>query len=336
MKSFFIRLEKKCNFTILQEPERLRGGYMHKMYALHTTKGNYAIKLLNPFVMRRETAMRNYAAADQLEKVLEEQKIPILPSLCFDGKKMQEIDGQYFYLFEYYDGRALCGKEITAYHCREMGAVLAKIHNIDRKAAEGAAEPINIDWDFYITEMQKRDKKLYELLSSTHALLLKSQKKGNLARKKLPNISAICHNDMDCKNVLWKGREYRIIDLECLSYQNPMTECFELALCWSGYEECNIDFSLFRAFLMEYSAAGGTLPSDWEVLYDCNNGRLEWLEYNIKRVLGMDCQADEQEVGFEQVIETVKHIIYYDRVREQILNHCDRITKSCSKPADFF
>ena len=32
--------------------------------------------------------------------------------------------------------------------------------------------------------------------------------------------------------------------------------------------------------------------ADWELLYDCNNGRLEWLEYNVKRVLGIDCGDD--------------------------------------------
>ena len=44
---------------------------------------------------------------------------------------MQEIDGQYFYVYEWYDGKSLKDGEITKYHCEEMGKVLAKIHNID-------------------------------------------------------------------------------------------------------------------------------------------------------------------------------------------------------------
>ncbi len=57
------------------------------------------------------------------------------------------------------------------------------------------------------------------------------------------------------------------------------------------------------------------MPIDWETLYDCNNGRLEWLEYNIKRVLGIDCVNDEKEMGIEQVKETIQHIIYYAKMK---------------------
>ncbi len=322
MQPIFHEMEKKYRFRLLREPERLSGGFMHKMYALRTTKGSYAVKLLNPFVMKRENAMGNYESADRLERLLEERNIPILPSLSFEGKKMQQIDGQYFYVFDFYDGRAVSGKEITAYHCREMGAVLAAIHQIDQKEEGAPAETMQIDWDFYIAEMEKENRELYEMLRENRALLVDSQERGNSARKKLPEVSAICHNDMDCKNVLWKGKEFRIIDLECLSYNHPMTELFELALCWSGYEECEINFSLFREFLAGYAAAGGTLPDDWETMYDCNNGRLEWLEYNLKRVLGIGCGEDEKEPGKGQVIETIRHAVYYHSVREQILSNC--------------
>ena len=68
--------------------------------------------------------------------------------------------------------------------------------------------------------------------------------KVNEAIKKLLPVKAICHNDMDSKNVLWIGDEFKLIDLECLRYSNPYLELFELALCWSGYEGCNINRNL--------------------------------------------------------------------------------------------
>ena len=46
---------------------------------------------------------------------------------------MQEIDGEYFYLFDYFPGKALKSNEITADHCKEMGKVLAEIHSVDKK-----------------------------------------------------------------------------------------------------------------------------------------------------------------------------------------------------------
>lgn len=320
--SIFIKIAKKQNWKLNGEPTRLNGGFMHKMYKVDTEQGAYALKLLNPFVMQRETARANYARAEQIEFLLEQQDIPILPALSFGGRKMQEIDGEYFYLFDYFCGKPLKSNEITEYHCREIGKVLAKIHRIDKKFENRHFSEMAIDWEFYLAELKKTEERLYAILKDAFPIIQASQNKGNSARKKLPQFVAICHNDMDCKNVLWNGNTYRIIDLECLSYNNPFMELFELALCWSGYEDCQIDFQKFQAFLQGYKNACGELPTDWETVYDCNNGRLEWLEYNIKRVLGMDCGEDEKEIGIKQVEETVQHIVYYSEMQKQILDHC--------------
>lgn len=320
--SIFSKIAKTYHWKLKSEPTRLHGGFMHKMYKVDTEQGTYALKLLNPFVMQRETAMANYAKAEQLEYLLEQEDIPILPALSFGGRKMQEMDGQYFYLFDYFSGKPLKSNEITEYHCREIGKILAKIHGIDEKSESENFSEMSIDWAFYLAEMKKVNIRLYAILKDSLAVMKDSQNQGNLARKKLPRIVSVCHNDMDCKNVLWNGNDYRIIDLECLSYNNPFMELFELALCWSGYENCQIDFRLFQAFLQGYKNAGGTLPTDWETLYDCNNGRLEWLEYNIKRVLGIGCGDDEKEIGAGQVEETIQHILYYSEMKQQILEHC--------------
>ena len=93
--------------TLESEPQKLKGGFLHKMYSLFTTKGRYAVKLLNPHIMQRETAMGNYRTAERFEFMLEEKGIPVIPSLVFSGKKMQSIKGQFFYLYDWYDGKSL-------------------------------------------------------------------------------------------------------------------------------------------------------------------------------------------------------------------------------------
>ena len=146
-----------------------------------------------------------------------------------------------------------------------------------------------------------------------------NEKKKHIAA----SSQAICHNDMDSKNVLWNGDEFRLIDLECLGYSNPYLELFELALCWSGYESCNIDFDLFNTFIKSYFDNSNLDTNvDWETLYYCNNGRLGWLEYNIKRALMLECDTEEeQHLGISEVKETVEHIIYYDKVKDEILKN---------------
>lgn len=67
--------------------KRVSGGYMHKMYCLETATGKYAVKLLNPIIMQREYALKNYEIAEKLEKILQINDIPIIPALEFEGKK---------------------------------------------------------------------------------------------------------------------------------------------------------------------------------------------------------------------------------------------------------
>ena len=333
-----ILLEKLCKVynlgELTQSPTRLTGGFTHKMYSLFTTKGKYAVKLLNPYIMRRETAMSNYRRAEAFERALEQTDIPILPALTVGEKKMQCVDGQYFYLYAWFDGKALKSEEITREHCEKIGRILAKIHGLrlpqatvdgqeagpDCGVERYERDELHIDWDGYIEKLSGKNPELSELLRENRALLYESQDKGNEAINKLPATVAICHNDMDSKNVLWMGDECRIIDLECLSYSSPMMELYELALCWSGYEVCNIDFSLFQSFIQAYAKAGGALPADWETVYYCNNGRLEWLEYNVKRALGIECSEEEIELGIGQVKETIAHVIYYHEAKKNILD----------------
>ena len=155
-------------------------------------------------------------------------------------------------------------------------------------------------------------------------ILNDSMNKGNQVVDKLPNYVAVCHNDLDSKNVLWMNNDFKIIDLECLGYANPYLELFILALCWSGYESCNINFKLFKAFINSYFENSKLSRNiDWETLYYANNGRLEWLEYNIKRSLMLEIDShEEQQLGINEVKQTIDHIIYYHLLKDEILKNC--------------
>lgn len=317
----FRKMCLKCGLGTLKcEPVPLKGGFLHKMYSLFTDKGKYAVKLLNPFIMQRETAHENYRTAEKLEAILEPSDIPIIPALKFDGRKMQEIDGQFFYLYEWYGGKALDSRSVTEYHCSAIGNVLARIHAFDRREEPCTHDEINVDWEKFLDPLSEKNMELYFLLKENISMIYEMQENGNAALKKLSPATAICHNDMDCKNVLWSDRDFRIIDLECLSRSDPFMELFETALCWSGIWNRIVDFDLLRAFVRSYAEAGGQIPSDWKTLYDADCGRLEWLEYNIKRSLGMECSADEVETGISETKNTIANINYYHSIGKCIID----------------
>ena len=365
----------------LSPPVPITGGLLHRMFALHTAKGRFALKLLNPSIMARETAMENYAVAEELERRLEEKSIPILGAITFGGQKMQKTDGQFFYLFPWYEGRAMQPDEITESHCQTVGALLAALHAAGyedgtgrfdscenrfndsvlrddeqassaqypdaenrsndpqeksgnsfcyslkaQKPEEPPAQGISIPWDTYIERMEAHHGELSQLLARNRALLYESQAKGNQAMGKISSLRTICHNDLDYKNILWNNGSCRIIDLECLSWGNPFFELYETALYWSGYERDCIDPHLMERFLHAYRQAGGLLPEDWAAYYDGCYGRLEWLAYNMDRVLDENTDSAERSIGLQEIPKTIAHIVCYRQSRDTILRCLEPFT----------
>ncbi len=68
--SVFEKLESAYHWRLTGEPVPLDGGFLHRMYRVETRDGTFALKLFNPFVMRRETAPDNFARAEGLERIL--------------------------------------------------------------------------------------------------------------------------------------------------------------------------------------------------------------------------------------------------------------------------
>ncbi|MCL2634007.1 MAG: phosphotransferase [Oscillospiraceae bacterium] len=319
----FKDITRQLNLGDITKPaERIYGGFQHKMYKLQTSSGTYAVKLLNPEIMKRSDAFENYATAEKLEKKLQDNNIPIVPALEFGGKKMQCINNQYFYVFNWVDST-----KAPPDCCEIIGKLLAQIHNIEQFHDDYQPEELSIDWDNYIELSKSLCPEVTALLQENRYILYNSQINGNKARKKLSGLNAICHGDMDTKNVLWVDNKPLIIDLECLEYNNPNSEMFNCALCWSGYEDCDLDYNKLRAFLNAY----GKVNSDWDTLFHNNFGRLEWLEYNIKRALMIECSdKEEQQLGVQEIHETMEHVVYYDKIKYELLEELSSTSNKAS------
>lgn len=302
-------------------PRQLSGGYSHRMFALITSRGHYVLKLLNPEVMARPEAQGNFASCEAFEAKLEAAGLPILPAKVIDGRKMHCVDGQYLYVFNYYEGHVLPDSEITPAHCAAMGDVLARIHATAIATEEAASteseEPAGSpDWPPLVAALL-RDPESRTWGADMHRalpLLLRITRAMALAAARLPWRTALCHNDMDAKNVLWQGSDFRIIDLECLGPANPEQEMLDLAISWAGYE---LDEKKFRAFVTAYLAAGGHVASDPADLYDSRRNHLDWLAYNARRALFDD--PEERRIGRQQIADCLHKLAYDQRNRAKIL-----------------
>lgn len=326
-ETFFTQLAADLDLGSLTAPlKRVTGGFMHKMIKLETTTGNYAVKLLNPTIMKRPDALSNYKRAEKLEAMLLQNNIPCVPALEIDGRKMHCINGQYLYVFQWVEGKSVLWEALSKEHCEAAGALLARIHKIEQTAAPFEPDEIHVDWDAYIAQAKENCPEIAPILTEHRDLLYTAQKQYNLALKSLPPITTICDGDMDCKNVLWMEGKPLLIDLECLDYGNPVWEMFRLALDWSGDVICSINFEHLNAFLSAYRKEYGnwdsTFDIDWNALYGLGFGWLDWLDYNVKRALMLECtDEEERKLGIEQVRGTIPRIVYYASIQKELLKH---------------
>lgn len=303
-------------------PVQLSGGYTHRMFSLTTTAGRCAVKLLNPEIMSRPGAQDNYARAEAFEAMLEAAGLPILPARVIGGRKMQYVDGQYLYVFDYFDGCVLPDREITPAHCAAMGDVLARIHAVARREAADEPAGSSPDWPRLTAGLLRHPEAVPEGADMHRALptLIRATRAMELASARLPRTEALCHNDMDSKNVLWQGDSFRIIDLECLGYANAEQELLDLAISWAGWPA---EETKFKAFLHAYRAAGGRITAAPADLYDSRRNHLDWLAYNARRALCED--PKERRTGREQVAETLVKIASDQRSRARILTWMEEI-----------
>ena len=315
-------LDRICNALSLGAlsvpPMSLSGGFTHRMFRVETDKGSYALKLLNPEIMQRPDALDNYRAAEKGESLMENAGVPILPALSIGGRKLQRVDGQYLYVFDYFDGQPLRETEITPAHCAKIGAVLARIHGIDQRSCEAIPPAQPIDWLRLAQDLLAASCSEGALLQGVVPLLERVTAAAQEAICRLPMVETLCHNDMDPKNVLWRGEEFRIIDLECVGYANPQQEMLDLAVSWGDTEE------KFKAFADAYFAAGGSPIPDAAAVYDSRRNYIDWLAYNARRALTEDPR--ERETARQQIRWTIEKIRQDLHNREQILSWLKEIS----------
>ena len=307
------------------------GGFMHKMYKVKTLSGTYAVKCLNPDIMKRPGVMENYERAEALERILEESDVPVISALSFAGRKMLETDGRFFYVFIWLEGHITDFNDIKEEQCFIAGKILGRIHSIGyRNAASGeyAATPelSSIDFCSYIKLAREKSSSILSDLEDNLPLLESAQNSLNKARTSLPQIRSIINDDMDPKNVMWSDGKAYVIDLECLDYGNPVASVLNLAMQWAGtvngkYSSRNLE-AFFRGYISKYDNGFRSYGELYGIVYSW----VEWLEYNIRRALGLE-GSDDIGIGESEVRNTIARIGYLASLETEICSVLGRLSE---------
>lgn len=313
-------LMMQCGFGTVSFPiEPVFGGFIHRMYRVETNSGKYAVKHLNPEIMGREGVLDNYNRAEKIEFLLEKENIPIVPAIVIFGKKMQNIDGHYFYIFHWQDGHITDWNNISNEACTIAGNILGRIHAISPMSIPHEEPQLSkIDWQEYVDKAYSEKNEIASILADNVQLLTYAERELNLARASLPDIMCVSNGDMDPKNVMWDKGNPRVIDLECLDYGNPISHALQLALQWSGITTCSLDIEKVIAFFDGYLKAYDNCFRAYSSVFGLAYTWVEWLEYNIQRALGRCTDEAEQSLGISEVRNTINRITYIKNIEKQI------------------
>lgn len=324
LTEYKLDFEKLCAIyglgSPISVPEQIFGGFLHRMYRLITDRGEYAVKVLNPQLMRREGVMDNIIAAEKVAVLARSHGVNALPALLHEGSCMHEVDGQYYLLFPWLDGRSISAAYAGTEHCRLIGQALAGIHAADFSSlhpelqSDSTAEQLQTDWQGYALQGDVMGLPWADPLRTNLNKLFHYEKLVNTAMPVLSRNKVISHRDLDPKNVLWsaEGRPV-IIDWEASGWVNPAQELIEVALYWSDFEGGNIRKADFCAVIHAYVKRGRELHDPWpDVLNSGFHGKIAWLDYSIRRSLGLEgADQAEQELGTSQVLPTLQALNDY-------------------------
>ncbi|WP_377890515.1 aminoglycoside phosphotransferase family protein [Alkalihalobacillus sp. R86527] len=312
-----VKMCEACELgTVLSMPEPIHGGLLHRMYAVHTTTGKYAIKMLNNDIISRPSAMQNFINSERIATLVA-SRLPALPAIQIHDSYIQHLDGHFFLVYDWLEGKNLHAKNITSEHSGKIGAILAEIHKTDFSMLgipyERIDEEQGTDWDTYVQRGKELDAAWVPLLEKYLQDLYDWSAIANKAAILLAPEVVISHRDLDPKNVLWHEGEPVVIDWESAGYINPMQDLLETAIYWAKPDEEAIDKGRFFSFIEAYKKRCGPQHADWnKVLGTGFSGKLGWLAYNLTRSLSHDhSDVQEQRLGTEQVFQTIEELKQY-------------------------
>lgn len=315
------QFEKLCTTLelgeILELPEAISGGLLHRMFALETTKGKYAIKALNPQIMSRPAALNNFIISERIAKIAA-NRIPAQPAKTIYGEFIQNIDDQFYLIFDWIEGVSLKSNQISNVHCEKIGSILADIHKTDFSELEISYDHFEntkeTNWDHYLYKGKEISSVWVDLLNQVIEKLFAWNAKAKRSSITLAAEKVIGHGDLEPKNVMWYQENPTLIDWESAGFLNPMHDLIETAIYWSVNESGSIDKERFLAFISGYQKRVGVLQADWRTILEQGYlGKLDWLEYSLKRSLWIECTDErEQQMGTLQVIGTINAIRQYE------------------------
>lgn len=307
-----------CTLFMLGEPlhgpQAIQGGLLHRLWRLQTSHGIFAVKQLNPAIMRKPDIRDDYRLTERIAAAMAVQGVPAAVALKGegDGETVQEIGGATFMVYHWIDGETLPIKAVAPERTRLIGTIMARMHSLPQQFPEltpHSWEQFSEDeWDMLTFQASDRDIPWTQQVRNALPLLNEWSRLDAEANTILRRTSVMSHRDLDQKNVLWRDISSPVvIDWEAAGLTNPTMDVVGVALSWSGQNVQPPQEDSFNALLESYVSAGGIIHDSGIVtMYGVIGNWLGWLLFNMHRSLGESVNSEEERLlGIRETSSTL-------------------------------
>jgi hypothetical protein len=317
-------------------PERVFGGFHHRMWRLETDCGLYAVKQLGPDTDATDPGtVDHYNETEAVAEAFAHYGISAIHALRRQKDYLQTIEGAGYLVYPWTDAVAIDRKNLSETHALKIAALMATMHRVDIQVSGLQETPLASHAEDKIILLVERaiacHARDYQHLEEHLPVFLAIAARQQDARRILAQHRVISHGDLDQKNVLWSAAgEPVLIDWESARRLNPTHDTLVVALDWSGITSA-FEHALFERFIVTYCGAGGVIDNGFlQAAFDRILGNwLDWLMFNVGRAIDR-VDLDQRALGAEQVdlaLATLLRLQRFlprliSRIREHVLTPC--------------
>lgn len=308
---------------LLQEPKKLAGGLTNQSYKIVTKQGAFVVKILNNV---NKNKLNEIEFTEKINELAYKNGIKSLPAIKLNNTFIQQYEDVHFIIYPYFDGMVILSKEIDLDKCGRLAIELAKIHRLDTSKIEiPNSKQIyedKIDFKFYYNKTKDIEEEWANAFKNKYKIISEIYERSYDAYKKLSSQKTFTHKDLNRLNVLWKDNDFVIIDWENATFSNPSIDFFSTA--WFLTDD--VKESKYKVFAKEYFNTFKFNDSVEIAVYTGMIDEIIWLEFNLKRSLGM-ISKDKQEIelGKTQIITPMIEIINYFSKIDKMIKLCNNL-----------
>ncbi len=281
-------------------PLAIGGGRLHLIWRLTTERGIFAVKGLNPALIRKPGMRDAYRLSERIAAAMISQGVPAVAALACAGDPLQEVDDAVFMLYPWVDGEVLSSAPVEPARTGRIGTILAHMHALLLHFPELYSSEhhsfLDDDWDMLTFHAAAQDIPWAYQVRAALPRLIEWSRWDAEAETKLASRLVVSHRELDQTNVIWRDAQTPvIIDWEAAGLINPTVELAGSALSWSGLRAGEVREDIFTALVEAYMEAGGTISNESsDVIGGVIGAWLGWLRFTMRRSFGESTTSEEE------------------------------------------